>query len=400
MTNNKNNAASSGASPLLTSLVGKLLGRKRPLTETHRGADKSKQREKKPLQRDIPPPDQFPVDALGPVLGEAARALEHGIGAPLALCGSSVLAVSHLVAQAHADVIVDGRVTPLSGFFLTVAGSGERKSAVDNVVLREVRNFEKRLTESYNVAMRARDRETKRAKPVVSSADGREAVSSPLPELPPLSPIIISEEPTFEGLVKNLATGFPSQGIFSDEGARFLSGYSMSSENSLATLAGLSRLWDGKALDRVRAGDGALKIYGRRVSFHLMAQPEVASALMGNSQAQDQGFLSRCLVTMPPSTVGHRGYTGIDLNTVPELQRFQSCILGLLQKAPNVEDPTDFFRRAQLSPKSLTLSDAAKAVYIAFHDHVEREMLETLRELRAFANKAPEHCVLPVSLHD
>jgi hypothetical protein len=293
---------------------------------------------------------------------------------------------------------VDGRITPLSGFFLTIAGSGERKTAVDNVALREVRAFEKALTDSYNAAMRTRDKETKRTKSRASTADMSEedpdhikSTSMAASELPPLAPIIISEEPTFEGLVKNLAAGFPSQGVFSDEGARFLSGYSMNSENSLATLAGLSKLWDGKALDRVRAGEGALKLYGRRMSFHLMAQPDVASSLMGSSQAQDQGFLSRCLVTMPPSTVGTREYRDVNLNTLPEIQRFHSCILTLLQRPPSVEDPTDFFRRTQLAPRSLTLSQAAKAVYVDFHNYVENEMAAKLRELKAFANKAPEH---------
>jgi len=402
MTSNKNNAANSGSSPFLKSVFNKLRGRRRPLSETKNGADTSKRREKKPLQREIPPADAFPIDALGPVLGGAARALQNGIQAPMALCGNTVLAVAHLAAQAHADVLVDGRVTPLSGFFLTVAGSGERKSAVDSVALKEIREFEKRLQEAYSLATRVRgsdrDNDLKSRKSVGTAAnasaegsDRTKELASATSELPPLSPIIICEEPTFEGLVKNLAVGYPSQGLFSDEGGRFLSGYSMGSENITATLAGLCKLWDGKALDRVRAGDGALKLYGRRLSFHLMAQPDVASTLMGNSKAEDQGFLSRCLVTMPPSTIGSRMYRPVDLKTSPELGRFHSCILGLLQRAPKVEDATDLFRRAQLSPKSLTLNDGAKAVYVDFHNYVENAMVDKLRELRGFANKAPEH---------
>lgn len=67
----------------------------------------------------------------------------------------------------------------------------------------------------------------------------------PEPELP-TKPIIIIEEPTYEGLVKYLEHGQPSVGIFSDEGGRFLGGNAMSKENMLKTLAGLSSLWDAK----------------------------------------------------------------------------------------------------------------------------------------------------------
>ena len=40
--------------------------------------------------------------------------------------------------------------------------------------------------------------------------------------LPPLKPILTTEEPTYEGLVKLLLVGQPSMGLFSDEGGRFL----------------------------------------------------------------------------------------------------------------------------------------------------------------------------------
>ena len=73
------------------------------------------------------------------------------------------------------------------------------------------------------------------------------------------------EEPTYEGLVKALDTGWPSMGIFSDEGGRFLGGHGMNSENQLKTISGLSKMWDGKAITRTRAGDGSHKIYGRRL---------------------------------------------------------------------------------------------------------------------------------------
>ncbi len=90
-----------------------------------------------PLRAPLPPAEHYPVEALGNVLGGAARALHESIKAPLALCAQSVLAAASLAAQAHYDVRLPwGQRRPLSLFLLTVGESGERKSAVDDVVHR------------------------------------------------------------------------------------------------------------------------------------------------------------------------------------------------------------------------------------------------------------------------
>ena len=44
----------------------------------------------RPLTRPMPPADAFPVDALGDVLGAAARAIHDRVQAPLAICSQSV----------------------------------------------------------------------------------------------------------------------------------------------------------------------------------------------------------------------------------------------------------------------------------------------------------------------
>ena len=78
----------------------------------------------------------FPVDALGDVLGAAARAIHDRVQAPLAICSQSVLAAAALAVQAHADVQLPmGHVRPVSDFFVTVAETGARKSASDSETL-------------------------------------------------------------------------------------------------------------------------------------------------------------------------------------------------------------------------------------------------------------------------
>ena len=88
-------------------------------------------------------PIPFPVDALGTVLAPAARAIHDRVRAPLAICGQSVLAAATLAVQGHANIELPmGHAKPLSGYFVSVAATGERKSAVDQEALWPVRKRE------------------------------------------------------------------------------------------------------------------------------------------------------------------------------------------------------------------------------------------------------------------
>ena len=102
----------------------------------------------RPLRRPIPAPDPYPIDALGG-LAAVVKKLHATIQAPQALCGQSVLAATTLAVQAYADIHIDGRVMPVSAYFLTVGESGERKSAVDREALFPHRAYEKTLVDQY-----------------------------------------------------------------------------------------------------------------------------------------------------------------------------------------------------------------------------------------------------------
>ena len=73
-----------------------------------------------PLSREFDPPTPYPVEALGPIGTGVVQKMHEIIQAPVALIGQSILAAMNQVAQPHANVIVDGRVSPLSEFFLTL----------------------------------------------------------------------------------------------------------------------------------------------------------------------------------------------------------------------------------------------------------------------------------------
>lgn len=350
-----------------------------------------------PLRRNLSPAQAFPIGALGDVLGGAAQAMHDVIQAPLAMCGNSILAANALSVQGYVDVVIDGRISPTSEFFVSIGESGERKSAVDKLALAPHRERQSQLREEYDrdykcylleaeAFKKAKEETLKKEKGLNNK---KEALGN-LGDEPekPLHPNLIMEEPTYEGLVKLLEVGQPSQGLFSDEGGRFIGGHGMNSDNALKTAAGLCGLWDGTSISRVRSGDGAVLLVGRRVSFHLMCQPQISHMLLSNSLLLEQGLMSRCLCSYPGSTVGTRKYKDTNLTESSDMKRYFSYMQEILSTPFKVG-----MARNELLPDQITLDQQAKQLWIAFHDQIESQLSQSgsLSSIRGFGNKAPEH---------
>lgn len=354
-----------------------------------------------PLVREIPRGEAYPIHALGP-LKAAVEAVQATTQAPAAIAAQSALSVASLAVQAHADVETLAGYAPVSLFCLTVAQSGERKSRCDKLVMAGLREIERDRAADYREAMAEwdtshklwtakRDRMVKEAAGTnAQKARDAEADLASLgagPELP-RSPKMTTSEPTLEGLVKLYLTGQPSLGLFSDEGGGFLGGHAMNSDNRLKTVAGLSGLWGGDALDRVRAGDGATTLYGRRLAAHLMVQPVAARPLLSDPVASGQGFLARFLITEPPSAIGTRlrqtDESVADVAIVSASERLSAILAAPM---PTREDNPQ-----ELEPRALRLSPEAKALLFAYYKVTEQAQAPggELEQVKSFASKSPE----------
>lgn len=361
--------------------------------------------EPEPLRREPPPPEPYPLEALGSVLTPAALALRRIIQAPDALIAQSLLAAA-LCVQSHANVIIDGRVSPLSIFAITVGASGERKTAVDSLALEPVADRQRELVEAYREGTRSHKRELKEfercerellSKKVVdlgaikANRTEKKVALDGLgdPPEPPLLPNLLAADPTSEGLFKLFASGQPSLGLFSDEGALFIGGAALMKEVRLRTIGALSKLWDGRPLDRVRSGDGASMLFDRRLSLHLMMQPLVAAELFSDPIFADQGFLSRVLCAWPETTAGTRRYRSEDASQDPAIRRYWDVLKTLLERPCPLREGT----RNELMPRNLPLTDPAKAAWIHYCDTIEAQLGsgQTLEPIRGLANKTAEH---------
>jgi Protein of unknown function (DUF3987) len=102
----------------------------------------------------LPAAAPFPTDALG-VLQSPAEAIARVCQTPVGLAAQSVLAVASLASQAHADVLLPfGQTRPLSLFFVTIAGSGDRKSTADKEASRAIVRHEIKLRDDHREAMK------------------------------------------------------------------------------------------------------------------------------------------------------------------------------------------------------------------------------------------------------
>ena len=346
-----------------------------------------------PLHRPLCAPQPFPFAALGKILMPAALALQRVIQAPDAICAQSVLGAAALTCQPFANIFIDGREIPLSIFLITVAESGDRKSATDKFALKPIYMWQKMLADSFREEFKQFNQrknlwESKKKEWMKEPSLGQFMEDSPVP---PLHPLVLVEEPTYEGIVKYLAIGQPSVGLFSDEGGRFFGGHAMNRDNQLKTLAGLSSLWDGKEISRLRSGDGNMLLYGRRVSLHLMVQEIILEKLMSNKLAEFQGFLPRCLISFPASTAGSRPYVEEDLTNDPAIYHYYERLSALLDR----KLPIDPYPAPQneLKPRRMILTTPAKKEWIIYHNAIDNDLAtgKRLEPIRRFSNKAAEH---------
>jgi hypothetical protein len=331
-------------------------------------------------------------------LAAPALRLSEVIKAPMAICANSVLAAASLALQGYHDVVVDGRLYPLSLNLFTIAESGERKTACDTEALTAIRVYAERLrqkrtkdlelyTNDSAAFKKAREEalrngKTREEKLALLNALGPEP-------LEPLQHVLIASEPTYEGLVKLFLKGQPSLGLIANDAAQLIGGFGMSHDNLIHTLSGFSKLWDRGVVDRIRALDGISELHGRRLATHLMAQPLVANRLLQNSDVRDQGYLSRCLTAWPLTTAGTRSYAAVNLRQDPIIRIYDERLLDILQtKLPLVEGTQN-----ELSPPAIPLSPEATTSWVEFYHLVEAQLANErpFSPIRGFANKCPEH---------
>ncbi len=248
-------------------------------------------------------PEPYPLE----LFPDAARAAIDEYAAfgqqPLPLVASSALAQMALAAQGLADVARNEHlVSPCSLYLLTVALSGERKSAADKQFGRAVRAWvrnerENRLDEYRRSEAMAADHNSRmegvktRIKRLASKEDEEslkelERLQARLIELkqnpivPKPLPTAAHEDVNPASLAHAVGSGWPSSGLFSDEAGAVIGAQGLADESATSLLSLLNILWDARDFIPTRKQAEVVPVRGRRFSCFLMLQPALLPKLI------------------------------------------------------------------------------------------------------------------------
>ncbi len=348
----------------------------------------------------------YPIEALPDVVREAVQEVQGFLKAPLSMVAMSAVTATSLAAQGIADVErAEGLRGPSSLFAITVAESGERKSACDNFFAKPLREYEQaRLDENleqvkdYEAELAAwtarmealtaglRKEKGKSASSADSVAELAEAQRAK-PEAPRM-PQMFYEDTTPEAIAWGLAKKWPSAAIMAAEGGMILGGHGMSKETLVRNLALINVLWDGASVTIDRRTKESFRVAGARLTVGIQVQSGLLLDFVQSTRglARSSGFLARFLIAWPESTQGYRDFCEPPPG-FPALTAYHAQLRAMLERQGTLDE------HGRLVPRVLPLESAAKRSWVAWHDNVEHSMRPTreMVDLKDVAAKAADN---------
>jgi len=118
-----------------------------------------------------------------------------------------------------------------------------------------------------------------------------------------------------------------------------------------------------------------------------MVQPLVALSLLGDPLAGDSGFLARCLISQPPSTIGTRIHDGSTIDRFA-IHSFTASVGNILDMPVPMDEVS-----GALNPRTLKLSHGARTLLIDYSNEVERSQAPggAFDSITSHASKSAEH---------
>ena len=239
---------------------------------------------------------------------EDEMALTSALGAMAAAC------------QNLADVAYpNGHVVPCSLMTLIIAGSGERKTAVDRWFCDPIREVERekmgedkqqqwQYQKHLGIWKTKRSEIDKKLRKETRDGEPTEVTESALSEMdeikptPPKNHQIIYNNTTPEALASGLYQNLPLGYLLSDEGGTVFEG------RALQDTTLINDLWSGSDIRVNRKSNDSFILSDARLSASLMIQPEVLNQVLKKKgdKLRETGFFARFLVVYPPPHAGYR----------------------------------------------------------------------------------------------
>ena len=352
-----------------------------------------------PLPGDAATPD-FPLEVLGTLAGDFARAVAEETGTPHALAAMTLLGTSSaLIAGAVTVQPARRGPEPVNLYMASILQPGEGKSPVMrrvSKVLNEIESERRETTgpkvEEAQLALRlAEQRLAKAEKDAVNAKavdrqieaeeEARDLIGkvAHLRQAVPPMPRIYTRDATPEALVKLLTEQRGRLAVIHDEGAEFFemaSRYTSGGANLGIYLSG----YDGDRYVLDRAGKTSEVVERTTLTVCLMAQGVVLENLGKDRNAAGRGLFARFQWIVPGSMVGTRS---TKREPVPEAlaDAYAERMRNLAREAEAISEPFVLV----LNPDAQSLYDDWQAL----HEPRLRPEVGELHSVIEWANKLP-----------
>jgi len=356
-----------------------------------------------PLIHEYEQSSPYPIQSLPSLIQDAVIAYHQYGKQPLSLIACSALSTISLSCQSLANVARDPLlISPISLYFLLIAESGERKSSVDHAFSQAIRQWEqnarealaphvqlaKTLHQSWFAEKMGILHQIRRNTLDTENIKNLEAQYIEIMEREPLIPLVpelFFEDVTQEALAAQIADGWPSASLWSDEGALVLNSHGM--QNNVAKfVALLNRLWDGKPFTSHRKTSKKVMITHRRFTVSLMLQPLILQQMLAKNGGinRQSGFMARSLMAFPESSMGERFYQE-PLESQTALFQFHQRLKDCLNKSLTLD------KNGCHEIPTLHFSIEAKSCWVSFFNEIETALSDQWSSIKDFASKAAEN---------
>jgi hypothetical protein len=330
----------------------------------------------------LPP---FPLDALPKAVGDYVAALSESTQTPVDMAATAAIAILSVCMQGKFKIRAKPDwIEPVNIFVLNVMNPSERKSAVENAMIRPLNVYESERNVQNAAAIEASKMQKRilerRQKVLEDQASKGKADAQAVrrmaeeiagyKEMKPMK--LYVDDITTEKLTSVLADNNGRAAILSTEGGIFdtLAGAYSKTVNIDVMLKGYSG--DSIRVDRI--GRNSESIMNPALTVLLMVQPSVLSGLMQNGVFRGRGLTARFLYCIPASFVGKRKYRSA---SVPDevYREYEQCIRNLLED------------ECERGEEIITLSQEADALIEAFAERLEPELNRTYADIVDWAGK-------------
>ena len=329
----------------------------------------------------LPP---FPVKSLPWPLGEWVTAVSQNTETPTDMAAVCALAVLSCTVQGKFVVSPKNHYSePLNLYFLIVANSGERKSAIVRLMTQPIYQYERKENERRRTLMENEQVKLNSLKKQVETLerDGKNEKASKIRvqyrsiEQNQTKPLrLIADDTTPEAMTSLLANNNGMLSIITTEGGIFdtLAGR-YSNTISIDTVL---KAYSGDPIRVDRKGREGEVINNPTLTMLLSAQDNVLAEIMKNEAFKSRGLTARILYCRPKSKMGTRHFVTPDIPPDSEIAYKQ-----LVSKLLEIPYPTNGILPI------INLSPSAQKEVIRFHDWLEPKLVDELEYMESWGAK-------------